>query len=363
LGNDHVLVIGGGAAGISAALGLASLGHPVSLVEKETQLGGQAFAYGCKATEECLLCGVCLLHDALREVKEEERIEVLTGANVEKIEGELGRFTVQVVVRQVHDSTELAEAHPESAPADRGADGAGERRELRAGAVVLAVGFEPFEASLKGEFGYGRYPHVITALDAERILKDKGKILKAGGGEPRRVAFIQCVGSRDVSLGKPYCSRICCAYALRMVAVLRHDFPECEVTVFYMDFQPLGKKFEMIRQGLEEDNKVRLLRTIPAKIYGWEGEKEVEVRYADPLTEGLVTEAFDLVILSIGLGGLAVSETVTGLKRTEDGFLEANGKAGRFLAGSCNGPRTIAESIADGRKVALQVAMTLRSRK
>jgi heterodisulfide reductase subunit A len=280
-----------------------------------------------------------LFYDSLREVEQEPRVEILKGARIEEISGEAGNFSARVSV-------------------DSG-DG---QRELTVGAIVVAVGFEPFDAKLKGEFGYGQYPAVITALEAERMLREKGRVVTAAGTEPKRVSFIQCVGSRDVSLGKPYCSRICCAYAMRMAAVLRHDFPECEVTIFYMDFQPQGKKFEAIRAGLVADGRVRLLMSMPAKIYGWEGEEGVEVRYVDPSTGGLTMEHFDLVVLSIGLGGPTAPGFLADLGRTEDGFLGGNGKQGVFCAGSCSGPRTIAESISEGRITALRVATWLRSR-
>lgn len=332
-----MLMVGGGAAGISAALGLASLGHRVYLVEKEDRLGGRAVTYGCKATDECLLCGLCSLSDLLCEIEQEPLVEIMTGTQVQEVAGQAGDFRVSVEE-----------------------DSGSARRDLAAGAIVLAVGFEPFDARIKGEFGYGRYPAVITALEAEESLRDKGRILASDGAEPKRVAFIQCVGSRDVSLGRPYCSRVCCAYALRLAAVLRHNSPDCEVTVFYMDFQPLGKKFEMIRQALAADKKVRLLMSMPAKIYGWEGEREVEVKYLDPATGGLTAEAFDLVILSIGLGGPAVNSFASALGRTEDGFLAENGGGGIFLAGSCSGPRTIGESISEGRRSALRVAMSIK---
>jgi heterodisulfide reductase subunit A len=264
------------------------------------------------------------------------RIEAITSAHVETVQSEGAGFQVSVA----------------------GNDGNG-RRELGVGAIVVAVGFEPFDARLKGEFGYGRYPAVMTALDAEQMLLDKGRILAPDGSEPTRAAFIQCVGSRDASLGRPYCSRICCAYALRMAALLRHDSPQCEIAVFYMDFQPLGKKFEAIRQGLAADGKVRLLRSTPAKIYGWEGEKDVEVRYFDPATGGLTAEPFDLVILSIGLGGPAQNGFLPGLGRNEDGFLSAEDEGRVFLAGSCREPKAISEAMSEGRRIALRLAMSL----
>jgi heterodisulfide reductase subunit A len=242
--------------------------------------------------------------------------------------------------------------------------------ELDVGAVVVATGFDVFDPHLKPEFGYGVYPNVITTLEFERLASASGptagKII-LHGKTPKIVVFIQCVGSRDMSLGLPNCSRVCCM-AVAKQAHLAHDRIEgAEITVLYMDIRAFGKGFEEFYDRVRNEG-VHYRRGNPSEIIK-RGERLV-VRAEDTLLGEYIEVEADLVVLAVGMvprqGADQLAQALN-LVRGEDGyFLEQHPKLrvvesnvdGIFLAGCCQGPKDIPDTVAHA-KAAASAAMIL----
>jgi heterodisulfide reductase subunit A2 len=231
-------------------------------------------------------------------------------------------------------------------------------KEIKVGAIVVATGFETFDPRRKPEFGYGKYPQVVTTLDFER-LAEGGFPLE--NGTPRQVAFIQCVGSRDQVIGNPYCSRICCMVTAKQAQFVRERFPQAQVTVFYMDVRAYGKHFEEYYDRTREEGVI-YRRGNPSEIIR-RGDRLV-VRAEDTLLGEPIEVEADLVVLAVGMVPRADTEAVAGLlklARSGDGFfMEAHPKlrpvetamAGVFLAGACQGPKDMTETVAQARAAA-----------
>ena len=245
------------------------------------------------------------------------------------------------------------------------------RLELDVGAIIVATGFDVFDPHLKPEFGYGVYPQVMTTLEFERMVSASGptagKIL-LDGTSPRKVVFIQCVGSRDQSLGLPNCSRVCCM-AVAKQAHLAHDrLPGAEITVFYMDVRAFGKGFEEFYDRVLHEG-VMYRRGNPSEILK-HGDRVV-VRAEDTLLGEQVEVEADLVVLAVGMvprqdaGDLA---QLLHLERGTDGyFLESHPKIrtvesslpGIFLAGCCQGAKDIPDTVAHAKAAASAAMITL----
>lgn len=325
------LVIGGGVAGMQAALDLAEAGFPVALVERERTLGGHVA--GLQRTFPTLEPTAGLLSSIVERVLLQPRIRVLLGAEVKEITGFVGNFLAKV-------------------QAD------GQLEEFAVGSIVVATGFEVFDPHQRPELGYGTYPQVITTAEFE-TLAEQG--LDVNGRRPHSVVFIQCVGSRDQAVGRPYCSRVCCMVTAKQARTVREKLPEAKVSVFYMDVRAFGKGFE---EFYDETRKAGVLyrRGNPSEILR-SGERVV-VRAEDTLLGERVEVEADLVVLAVGMQPRADASSLAGmlkLSRSGDGFLmEAHPKlrpvdtamAGVFLAGCCQGPKDISESIAQARAAA-----------
>lgn len=395
-----VLVIGAGTSGVSSALELANAGFVVYLLEREAAVGGHAASFCCKATDMCSRCSACVASDKTREAIVHPNIRLLTSARLTGLSGEPGGFLVEITrepgyideesciacglcgqacptdPRAVYPAPEGAlpfsyvldeglclrwrgedcKACREACPTEAIAFERTSRvEELGVGAVIIATGFEVFDAAEKGSLGYGRYPNVLTGLDLERAFSREGHLtLRTNGQQPRSVAFIQCVGSRDRNHG--YCSQVCCKYAMRLGGLIRHQNPDTEITVFYIDLQTAGKGFARFHDEYKES--MRFIRGVPVEILQTTS-GELEVKFED-ISRGLVgRDTFDLVVLSVGLSprrdawGLA---RTLGITLGGDGFFDGGdspgsnetGVEGIFLAGTCQGPRDIPDSVAHG---------------
>ena len=348
--DQKVLILGGGIAGLTAALALNGLGVSLELLEKTGALGGAARNFCCKATDTCRQCGACLVNDALRAL--------MPAALADR--PSLG----------IRLETELTEIHREGKEflyGYRGPEGAGEGR---AEALLLATGFTPFRAEDKPQYGYGRLPNVLTGLDLEKQIKETGQVVRPSDHQPpQSIAFIQCVGSRDLHLGHPFCSQVCCGYALRMANLIHYRNPETAVTIFYMDIQNFGKDFPRFLE--EARQQMRFIRAIPGDIQGGEGDRLLLTYQQD---DGLPSqkEPFDLVVLSIGLmpgADLPGLCQKLNLPLSGDGFLNQKGSRfslspaeGVFFAGTVSGPKSIARSVSQARQATQELVLFLKER-
>jgi len=325
------LVIGGGIAGLQAALDIADAGFQVTLVEQAAELGGQVARL--HRTFPTLEAASDLLQPLLARLTTHPRIQVLTGARVTDVGGYVGNFEVQV---SQGDSVTT----------------------VPAGTIVVATGYDVFDAHRKPELGYGQYPQVITTMDFEKLAAGE---LSTNGHPPREVVFIQCVGSRDENLGNAYCSRVCCMVTARQAHLVRQRLPEAHITVFYMDIRAYGKGFEEYYDQIRESG-VLYRRGNPSEIIR-RGERVV-VRAEDTLLGESVEVEADLVVLAVGMTARQDSADITGLlklSRSGDGFMmEAHPKlrpvetsmAGIYLAGCCQGPKDIADTVSQARAAA-----------
>lgn len=337
-----VLIIGGGISGITVALELAQVGIPATLIEREPSIGGLSASFCCKASESCNKCFACVVDKRMTEIKNRPGISILTQTEPIGVKGNPGEFTVTL---------------------KRGKG----RFDRKTSAVVIAAGIHPFDASQKVEYGYGRFKNVITAKDLDEMLRYRGSLARPSDEKlPKTIAFFQCVGSRDETIGNLYCSQVCCAYALRLIKAIRYQYPEVKATFLYMDIQPAGASFQEFLNSCREDKGIRLIRSLPSKVYDSPLSKNLRVRFIDPQKEEVVEESFDLIVLSVGMVLNKEAKSLAqlfGLSLTEDGFFTSPlSNTGVFIAGACSGPKDIDRSILHAKSAALLVHQYLRER-
>ncbi len=337
-----VLIVGGGIAGTTVALELAQLGTPTTLIEKNPSLGGLSASFCCKASESCNKCFACVVDKKISEIKQRKDISI-------------------------HIQTELVDAKRDAGEYRLTLKNGRDRIDLQVSAVVIAAGVDPYEASQKAEYGYGRFKNVITAKDLDEMLRYQGRLFRPSDGQlPKTVAFFQCVGSRDESIGNLYCSQVCCAYALRLIKAIRYQYPELKATFLYMDIQPAGASFQHFLNSCREDSGIRLIRSLPSKVYHSPLSNGLRVRLTDPEKEEVLEESFDLIVLSVGMVLRKDAKNLTklfGLSFTEDGFIASPPpQTGLFIAGACSAPMDIDRSIIHAKSTAFQVHQYLKER-
>lgn len=341
----EALIIGGGVAGLSAALGLSQLGLRSVLVDRQAYLGGYAAQYACKATTACVKCGACVVMEKIVRATEDPNIEVLTGGRIERISRNEG---FKVVIAQA------------------AADGQTRQQTRETAAVILACGFKPYDPENK-PYGYKRFANVVTNLDLERMLRQNSVPLRpSDGAAPARLAFVQCVGSRDAKLGHLWCSKVCCASALRMARLIKMRRPTTELTFFYIDVQTFGQTFQRFYDDVRKE--VRMIRAIPGDVFRTPDDR-LTVVYYDFETAQSLEEPFDMLVLSIGITPAADARELAamlGLPTGASAFIPVAANRGLaeapgvFAAGTVCGPANIADSVAAGDRAAQAAAAYLR---
>lgn len=313
---ETALVVGGGLAGMEAALKIGQSGYKVILVEKQAALGGvlgQLYSSFPRWEDP-----QALLNNKLEQIKQCPQIMVLTGMSITaaRREGKVYIVDLQGINQ-------------------------GDKRKIQADAVVLATGFELFDASVYGEYGYGIYPNVMNSLEFEAKLKEWG----CGQSEqaaPKSVAFFKCVGSRDRSKGKPYCSKICCMYTAKQAGIVKDMFPDAKAYVFYMDYRAAGKDYEEFTRSVIETKHVRYVRGRPSKVLPENG--KLIVRAEDTLMGIPIEVEVDMIVLAAAIipsAGTRELAQMFGAGTDEYGFLEHETfnpvKTGDrvFFAGAC----------------------------
>jgi heterodisulfide reductase subunit A len=330
---DTILVVGAGPAGLEAALQAADLGKRVLLVEAKAELGGTPYEHYATLTPHLADTGE-LMREILEKVKTHPAIDVRTGTQVVASEGSGGEFHVTL-------------------------DHGGERRQETVGAVIVATGFQHFDPGRETQmYGYYEYDDVITLVDAERMFKS-GRIVRPSTGEPpRRVAFIQCVGSRDRQIGNTYCSKVCCGIASKQAIEFKRHLPDAKVFIFYIDMRMYGFWEDQLYWKAQEEYKVNYIRGIVTEIIR-KGD-QLLLKGEDTTMGRPVEVTMDLVVLSVGMepsrGTLAMSN-IFGLPREPHGFLATAGEPldtvstpipGIFVAGAAAGPKDLEDSVSMG---------------
>ena len=421
----RVLVIGGGIAGIQASLDIAHSGFEVYLVEKSPSLGGHLAQLD--RTFPDLEEASSILLPRLKELGSHPLVHLITYSEVKEIEGFVGNFKVTVRQNPRYVNPEKCNlckkcetVCPVSVPSEHNM-GLGERKaiylsspyavphtylidsehclslqkkecgkcrevcpegaiqfeevgidfQIDVGTIIVATGYDPFDPRLKPEFGYGRYKNVITGLEFERLASadgpTQGKIL-VDGKEPKNIVFIQCVGSRDKTIGNEYCSRVCCMYTAKQAHLIKDRLPEARVTICYIDIRAFGKGCE---QFYEQAQKKRVLyrKGIPSEIYLRSG--KLVVKAEDELLGEPYEEEADLVVLATGLTQRKDADRVRSLLKLSQSpdhfYLEAHPKMrpldtatdGIFLAGTCQGPKDISDTLAQAHGTASRATTPL----
>jgi heterodisulfide reductase subunit A2 len=340
-----VVIIGAGVAGLAVAKALSENGINSVLVEKRPRLGGHSGEWACKATTRCLRCFSCAVEDLIDSVESSPQVRVMCGWELASVvKSDPGECSV--TMRRVDNGSQVG---------------------LETSALVIATGFEPYDPSEKLFWGYGRLDQVLTLRDLEKLLRqDDVKSFANGVEGPLKIAFFQCVGSRDASIGANYCSQYCCKAALRMAARLLDENPGWEATIFYIDLQ-LGGKFAAELLSQARDKGVRLVQGVPGEILP-SGNGMVEiVRQENGLN---VRESYHRIVLSVGQRPAPDAPQIAagaGLELDKFGFIYSKGLfdssrthiPGIYVAGTCGGPMSIETAIIHGGQTAAAIVSDL----
>ncbi|RPI11537.1 MAG: CoB--CoM heterodisulfide reductase iron-sulfur subunit A family protein [Zetaproteobacteria bacterium] len=418
------LVVGGGIAGIQAALDIAEAGYQVTLVERTPSIGGRMAQFD--KTFPTLDCAACILTPKMVECASNPNIRILSYAEVEAVSGFVGNFEVKIRRRArgvdmekctgcgvcyekcpVTVSSEFEagmgtrkaiyvpfpQAVPNVPVIDRehctyylkgrcricekfcqpGAVNFEEQDEILAetfGAIVMATGFDLWDPSALGEYGGGQIPDVISGLQFERLVNASGptggKVLRPSDHtEPKTVVFVACVGSRDPAHGHAYCSKVCCMYTAKHALLLKEKVPDAKAYIFYMDIRANGKGYEEFVQRVVERYDATYVRGRVSRIYPLDG--HLVVMGADTLLGRPVEVHADMVVLATAMEPRADAKEMArklGLSTDQDNWLsEAHPKlrpvevltAGIFLAGACQYPKDIPDTVAQASGAAAKV--------
>jgi len=245
---------------------------------------------------------------------------------------------------------------------------------LSIGSIILAPGFEEFDPGLKSEYGYGRYPNVVSSIEFERILSASGPyggmVLRPFDGEvPRKIAFIQCVGSRDAQLGNNYCSSACCMYAIKEAVIAKEHTPGVQCTIFFMDVRAHGKEFDAYYSRAEEEYRVRFVRSRVSRVEEILGSRNLIVRHV--VEEEPRDEEFNLVVLSVGMQPPQRAKELAkslGIQLNEYNFCYTTtfspietSRPGIYVCGAFAAPKDIPESVAQASGAAAKAASIIAS--
>jgi heterodisulfide reductase subunit A2 len=434
--HPDVLVVGGGIAGITAALTLANAGKKVYLVEREPTIGGHMAQFD--KTFPTLDCAACILTPKMSEVKNHPHITLWTYSEVVEFSGFVGSFKAKVKRKPRYVNEELCVGcldcidacvykepkyvdefnaglsnrkpvyipFPQATPqvvvvdpenciqvkrgkckktcveaCDRDAFDFNQTEtfeEIDVGTAIIATGFTPFDPVKTPYYGYGKYPNVYTSLEIERLVNAAGPtggdVIMRDGGRPKRIGIIHCVGSRDNRTNK-WCSRVCCMYSLKLAHLLK-EHSGAEVYNFYIDMRTPGKGYEEFYDKLLREG-VHFIRGRVAEVSDWatspEEEGKLVIRAEDTLIGAVRRIPVDMVVLGVGVEPRSDAQSVRRLFNmscANDGFfLERHPKLapvdtateGVFIAGGCQGPKDIPDSVAQSGAAAAQ-AMTLIDR-
>ena len=426
----RVLVIGGGVAGIQAALDAADSGIGVVMVERESTIGGKMAKLD--KTVPTVDCSSCVLAPKMVDVAQNPNIVLYAHSEVESISGFVGNFTVKIRKRATYvDWTKCTgcgvctEKCPEKNVPDTFNEGISNCRainipfpqaipkkatinpdycrklkdgkcgvcskvcsvgaikydmvdeivEEKVGAIIAATGFDLVDWKSITEYGGGTYPDVITSLQYERMMSASGPTAghihrPSDHKEPKNIVFIQCVGSRDCAMGRPYCSGFCCMYTAKQAIMTKDHLPDTDAYVFYMDVRAPGKMYDEFTRRAQEEYGVQYIRGRVSAIQPTvrpDGSVGYIVRGADTLLGEQVEIDADMVVLAVGVeGSKGAGSLAEKLRISYDHFgfyMESHVKlrpvetntAGVYLAGVCQGPKDIPASVAQGSAAAAKV--------
>ena len=413
--SGSIMVVGGGISGLTTALEAAEVGYEVFLVEKNPYLGGrvaqlnQYFPKLCPPT--------CGLEINFRRIKDNPRIKVLTMAEVERVEGGPGNYTVALKIkpRYVNENctccgactdacqTEIASEYDFGMKQIKGAylpfamafparyvidpqivgTADGQRAKeackydavdfemqaktlnLNVGAIVWATGWVPYDAKKMDNLGFGKHPNIITNMMMERLAAPNGptlgKITRPSDGKaPASIAFVQCAGSRDENY-LPYCSYICCMASLKQATYVRAQHPEAKIYIFYIDLRAPGYRYEKFYENIKKDPNVFFIKGKVAEVSEDKATGDITVVAENAVTGEKIKQAVEMVVLATGMQPTAAVNKLPGaVKTTPDGFiLNDYAAGGMFAAGCANKPADVVSSNQNATGMALKAIQTL----
>lgn len=409
-----VMVVGAGISGMQSALDLAEMGYKVYIVEKTPAIGGRMPMLD--KTFPTNDCSMCILSPKLVECGRHRNIEVITMSEVVEFKGDPGNYQVTVKKNPRYvDATKclgcgscaekcpvkveddfnqkmgkrksIYKLYPQAFPNAYVIDGSKclklknpkacgkcidacpvdaidhdmkeEFVNINVGAVIVCSGYDLFDAELRGEYGYGVYPNVLTSLQFERMLSASGPFQghvqrPSDGGEVKKVAFIQCVGSRDIAKNQGYCSSVCCMYATKEAVIAKEHVPGLETAIFCMDVRAFGKDFEKYYNRAKDNYNVRYIKSMISSVKENPANNNLRLQYRTPGGE-ILEEEFDIVVLSVGLKPtreLAELSRIMDIPLNHYNFCDLKPlsgvesmKPGIYLAGVSSGPKDIPETV------------------
>ncbi len=422
---QRAMVIGGGVAGINAALELADQGIETILVEKDAFLGGHMAKWD--KLFPTFDCSMCILGPLMAQAANHNNIRLMAMTDIEQVRGSTGKYTVKLTKRPRYVSTDLCtgcnrciEVCPVDVP-DAYNYGIGKRKAIvrhsldaipiapfidmdncvgcqscsgvceakairydevsetetvEVGAIIVATGFSPFDPSVVEEFGYGLNPDVITSLELESLINPSGPtngrlLVPSDGRIPKRIAFINCVGSRSQRFNRPYCSRACCTAGIKQAIQVKESQPDSEIYIFYSDLRTFGKGHEELGVRAADEYDIRFIRGAVGEVVHDPVKNKSFIRAEDTLLRRVLELDVDLVVLMVGMDPAESNEELSKLLRIpldENGyFLEQHPKLnlsgtpskGIFLAGTSQAPRDISDSVAHAGLAASKVKTLL----
>lgn len=346
MANKKILVIGGGPGGLEAAKGIAELGYDAILVEKRDSLGGMPDEASYAALTPDLRNADEAIREMIEPVENNPNVQVMLNTIVVGAEGSVGDFRIKAVQL-------------------------GKEIEIQAGAVIVSTGFKHFDPGRETQkYGYYEHDDVITLVDCEKMLKAHNFVRPSNGEKPKRVCFIQCVGSRDRQIGNEYCSKVCCGIASKEAIEIRQQVPDCKVYIFYIDMRMYGYWENEIYWPAQEKYKVNYIKGIATEILK-KGDKLL-VRGEDTTLRRPMEVEMDMVILSVGMepsSGTQEMAKIFGLKQNKYGFIETIGGPlntvttnvpGVFAAGACTGPADLEDSVSMAGAAAMKSIAAVR---
>ena len=401
--NHPTLIIGGGISGITAAVELAEAGQQVVLIEKEDYLGGNVSKFNSYFPKLCPPS--CGLEINYRRIRSNPRITYYTGASLKSICGQKGEYSVQIELKprlinnHCTSCGRCAEVCPEERPAKPGrtsgekaayiqnglafpmkycidpeickGEACGKCLEvcdrqaiqlnattaeivIQAGKVIVATGWKLYDASNIENYRYNEEADVVTNLEFEVLLaacsRDKTELLRPSDGQkPRRIAFIQCAGSRDVN-HLPYCSAVCCSASLKHALNLEAEFQGVKTEIFYIDMRLSGRNEKLLKQA-EEKEGIKLTKGKVGRILPADTGKELLLEVEDIASGTKRLDAFDMVVLAMGL---TPAPLAADLLVNEYGFYLSEQPSGMIPAASCKRPMDVSSSVKDATAAALK---------
>lgn len=331
-----VLIIGAGPAGLETAYQLKNLSLTPVVIERNDKIGGHLAQWDrlFPSSEEA--------EQLLERLKGQTKdIEIRLNSRITNIEREGDSFHVTLSNNRTYD----------------------------ADAIVLCTGFDLFKAEKKQEYGYGIYNNVITNAELERYFKTHHD---ERINEPKRIGFVHCVGSRDVKVNNTYCSKVCCATALKQACEIKDEFPDADVYCFYMDLRMFGKGYEDLYLKAQKDFDIKCVRGRVCEV-SENIEGKLVIKAEDTLLGTPMKMTLDLLVLMCGMekaDGVDKIQKMLSLNSNSDGFIENKDtftgmnltrERGVFVAGACTSPKTLPDTLAEARAAAMEVYRYLNS--